>query len=89
MYAKNGDSMLRYFRENKLLTLYAAFFSSIASLSYVLIAVILQRILDAAIQKDLQSFAKILLFSLGYFVLMGLLMYVYTYLSEKLICRIT
>ena len=86
---KKGDSMLRYFRENKLLNMGTAFFSTIASLSYVLIAVILQRILDAAIQKDLQSFAKILLFSLGYFVLMGLLMYVYTYLSKKLICGIT
>ena len=81
--------MLRYFRQHKALTLFTAVLSVISSISYVFIAVLLQRILDAAIQQDLPSFIRTLGFSLGYFALMGILLYVYSYFSKKLICKIT
>lgn len=80
--------MLYYFKQNKLLSFITVFFSIISSISYVYVAVLLQRILDAAVQQDMNLFTKILIISFFYFIVMGFLVYGFTYYEKKLICKI-
>lgn len=81
--------MNQYFKQNKLLTFLTVFFCIISSLTYVMLAVLLQKILDMATQKNMNVFIKTLLFSIIYFVLMGFLMYLFSFFTKKLICKIT
>lgn len=80
--------MFRYLKENKGLIALTMLFSAIGSFSYVLIAILLQNILDMAISGDMNGFFGLLSFSIAYFVFFGLFMFLYTLFSKKLICRI-
>ncbi len=80
--------MFNYLKQDKSLVFFTILFSLITSFANVFIAVLLQQILDAATNKDMQSFIQILLFSLGYFVLLTLFMYLYSRFSKKLICKV-
>ncbi|MEG0275869.1 MAG: ABC transporter ATP-binding protein [Coprobacillus sp.] len=80
--------MFNYFKKNKGLSVLTIIFSIISSISFVYVAVLLQRILDAAIQQDMDSFTRILGISVVYFIVMGFLVYGFTYCEKKLICKI-
>ena len=63
--------MIRYLKQNKFLLFLAVLFTAISSLSYVFIAILLQQVMDIVDMGDMDSFIRILLFSLGYFLLWG------------------
>lgn len=80
--------MFKYFKRNKFLSFTTIILSLLSSISFVYVAVLLQRILDAAVQQDMNSFIKILIISIIYFIVMGFLVYGFTYCEKKLICKI-
>ena len=80
--------MNTYIKQNKALFALTVLASILASLGYVFIALLLQQLLDIAIKQDLHQFLQIVLFSIGYFILLGLFLYLQSLLSKKVICKI-
>lgn len=80
--------MRRYLKNNKLLLFLTILFTAISSLSYVFIAILLQQVMDIVDARDVDSFIRILFFSLSYFILMGLFMYLQSIFSKRFICKI-
>ena len=77
-----------YIRKNKLLFILTILTSIIASLGYVFMAVLLQQLLDIAIDKNFQQFLRLVVFSIIYFVVLGFSLYLQSLLSKKAICKI-
>lgn len=80
--------MIRYLKQYKFLLLFTILFTVISSLSYVFVAILLQQIMDIVDMGDLDSFVRILFFSLIYFAFMGIFMYLQSLFSKKFICKI-
>lgn len=80
--------MIPYLKQNKFLLFFSILFSIISSLSYVFIAILLQKIMDTVMAKDIKSFTKILIFSIVYFILLGIFLYLQSLFSKKIICNI-
>ena len=56
-----------YMKQSKVLLLFTILTSIIASLGYVFMAVLLQKLLDIAVEKNMQQFIPMVLFSIFYF----------------------
>ena len=80
--------MIRYLKQYKFLLFLTALFTAISSLSYVFIAILLQQVMDIVDMGDMDGFIRILLFSLAYFALMGVFMYLQSLFSKKFVCKI-
>lgn len=80
--------MKTYIKQHKLLFAFTVLISIAASLGYVFLALLLQQLLDTAIEKNLRQFVNIVVFSIGYFVLLGISLYLQSLLCKKVICRI-
>ena len=80
--------MKRYLKQSKFLLFLATLFTAISSLSYVFIAILLQKVMDIVDTGNMNSFIRILIFSLNYFALMGVFMYLQSLFSKKLVCKI-
>ena len=80
--------MIRYLKQYKLLLFLTVLFTAISSLSYVFIAILLQQVMDIVDMGDMDGFIRILLFSLVYFALMGVFMYLQSLFSKKFVCKI-
>lgn len=77
-----------YIKQNKILFLLTILTSVIASLGYVFMAILLQKLLDIAVEKNMQQFITMILFSIFYFVMLGIFLYLQSLLSKKIICKI-
>ena len=77
--------MLRYLRQQKLLLALTFVFGIIVSAGGVLIAIILQKVIDAALLGDWTLFRNTLMFTVAYLVLLCCFSYVFNLLSKKLI----
>ena len=64
--------MKLYIKQNKILFLLTILTCVIASLGYVFMAVLLQRLLDIAVEKNMQQFTGMILFSIVYFAMLGI-----------------
>ena len=64
--------MRPYIKQNKILFALTLFTSVIASLGYVFMAVLLQQLLDIAVERDIRQFLQIVVFSIAYFALLGM-----------------
>ena len=80
--------MIRYLKQYKLLLFLTVLFTAISSLSYVFIAILLQQVMDIVDMGNMDGFIRILLFSLVYFALMGVFMYLQSLFSKKFVCKI-
>lgn len=80
--------MKHYMKQNKLLFSLTVITSAAGSLGYVGIALLLQRLLDIAVTKNAGEFADMVLFSLGYFVLLGAFLYLQALFCKKIIYKI-
>ena len=80
--------MIHYLKQYKLLLFLTVLFTAISSLSYVFIAILLQQVMDIVDMGDMDGFIRILLFSLAYFALMGVFMYLQSLFSKKFVCKI-
>lgn len=54
--------MKRYLKQSKFLLLLATLFTAISSLSYVFIAILLQKVMDIVDTGNMNSFIRILIF---------------------------
>ncbi len=77
-----------YMKQNKVLLLFTILTSIIASLGYVFMAVLLQKLLDIAVEKSMQQFIPMVLFSIFYFVMLGIFLYLQSLLSKRITCKI-
>lgn len=77
-----------YIKQNKVLFIVTILVSVIASLGYVFMAILLQQLLDIAVGKDMQQFVRMVLFSIFYFTVLGIFLYLQSLLSKKVICKI-
>lgn len=77
-----------YMKQNKVLLLFTILTSIIASLGYVFMAVLLQKLLDIAVEKNIQQFIPMVLFSIFYFVMLGIFLYLQSLLSKRITCKI-
>lgn len=75
--------MIRYLKQYKFLLFLTVLFTAISSLSYVFIAILLQQVMDIVDMGDMDGFIRILLFSLAYFALMGVFMYLQSLFSKN------
>lgn len=82
------DFMIIYMKQNKVLLLFTILTSIIASLGYVFMAVLLQKLLDIAVEKNMQQFIPMVLFSIFYFVMLGIFLYLQSLLSKRITCKI-
>ena len=82
------DLMKIYMKQNKVLLLFTILTSIIASLGYVFMAVLLQKLLDIAVEKNMQQFIPMVLFSIFYFVMLGIFLYLQSLLSKRITCKI-
>lgn len=80
--------MIRYLKQYKFLLFLTVLFTAISSLSYVFIAILLQQVMDIVDMGDMDGFIRILLFSLAYFALLGVFMYLQSLFSKKFVCKI-
>ncbi|WP_347223889.1 ABC transporter ATP-binding protein [Bacteroides congonensis] len=75
-------------KQNKVLLLFTILTSIIASLGYVFMAVLLQKLLDIAVERNMQQFIPMVLFSIFYFVMLGIFLYLQSLLSKRITCKI-
>lgn len=75
--------MSTYIRKNMLLFILTILSSVIASLGYVFMAVLLQQLLDIAMDKNIHQFIRMVVFSIIYFVALGFSLYLQSLLSKK------
>ena len=88
VYYIKEDTMKYYIKQNKILFIITILVSVIASLGYVFMAILLQQLLDIAVEKDMQLFIRMVLFSIFYFAVLGIFLYLQSLLSKKIICKI-
>ena len=72
-----------YIKKNKFLFILTILTSVISSLGYVFMAVLLQQLLDIAMDKNIQQFIRMVIFSIVYFVVLGFFLYLQSLLSKK------
>lgn len=82
------DFMKFYIKQNKVLFLLTILTSVITSLGYVFMAILLQKLLDIAVEKNMQQFITMVLFSIFYFVMLGIFLYLQSLLSKRIIRKI-
>lgn len=80
--------MKKYLKQNKVLFFFTILTSVAASLGYVFMALLLQRLLDVAVERDMGRFIRLVFFSSGYFAALGVFLYLQSLLGKKMICRI-
>lgn len=89
MYSLIKENIMKfYFKQNKVLFLFTILASVIASLGYVFMAILLQQLLNVAVEKNMQQFIRMVLFSIVYFAVLGSFLYLQSLLSKKVICKI-
>ncbi|AIQ18242.1 ABC transporter permease [Paenibacillus sp. FSL H7-0357] len=81
--------MKQSIRQNKMLLAVTLLFSIITSAAGVLVAIILQKVIDAAMQGDMLLFKKILILSVAYLLLLSLFGFIYAICSKALIRNLT
>ncbi len=80
--------MKSIFKQNKLLLSITVVLSIITSIAYVYIALILQKVTDTALSKDLSAFKIVLIQAVVYLLILGLIKYIYAICSKRLVCNI-
>ncbi|MEK5237217.1 ABC transporter ATP-binding protein [Paenibacillus sp. FSL L8-0470] len=81
--------MKQSIRQNKMLLAVTLLFSIITSAAGVLVAIILQKVIDAAMQGDMLLFKRILFLSVAYLLLLSLFGFIYAICSKALIRNLT
>ncbi len=74
--------------KNKVLLVFTVILNLLTSVASVFIARVLQKVIDSAISGNMNSFKRILLFSVIYIILLGILNYLCSLFSKKLVCKL-
>lgn len=81
--------MKRYWKRNKLMLAAALLLCTIAALMTTFVSLLLQRVTDTAVSGDMVLFKKLLVFAVGYMVLLCLMNYFGSLASKFLVQRMT
>lgn len=81
--------MRHILKQNKLLLSLTVFISILSSASFVFVAIIIQKLIDIAMDGDMSAFRHMVLISVGYLLLIGALSYIYRLCSSLLIRNVT
>ncbi len=81
--------MKEYLMKNKLILSITVLLNIISSVAAVFLAKLLQKVIDVAISGNMPSFQRILLFSVSYIILLGIISYLYSLCSKMLIRNLT
>lgn len=76
-------------KKNKMQFVFTVLISIINSALVVFIAIMIQKLIDTATQKDIHAFMQMVLFSLGFLVLTGVIGYLYRLSTRALIRNLT
>jgi ABC-type multidrug transport system fused ATPase/permease subunit len=76
-------------KQNKLLFLLTVFISILSSALVVFIAIVIQKLIDTATQKDIHAFMQMVFLSIGFLVLTGTIGYLYRLSTRTLIRNLT
>jgi ABC-type multidrug transport system fused ATPase/permease subunit len=76
-------------RKNKGILFITVLLNIISSAAAVFLAKLLQKVIDAAISRNMTAFQRILVVSLGYIIVLGVLSYLYSLCSKRLIRNFT
>lgn len=77
-----------YFKENKFLLSVTVLMGILSSLGYVFIAILLQQLLDIVMAGNMERFTSVIIFSLVYFAILGMLLFLQSLFEKKVICKI-
>lgn len=80
--------MKKYFKVNKFLFVLTILIGIISSLGYVFIAVLLQQLLDTVMVGNMEKFTRVIIFSLVYFAILGIFLFLQSIFEKKVICKI-
>lgn len=80
--------MGRYFKENKIIMFCAVVLSIMCAIASSFISIFLQRILDAALAMNMNSFLKELITIVSYLGVLVVFTYLYSLMSKKCICKV-
>lgn len=80
--------MKKYFKENKFLLSLTVLIGIISSLGYVFIAILLQQLLDIVMAGNMEKFTRVIIFSLVYFAILGIFLFLQSLFEKKVICKI-
>lgn len=80
--------MKKYFKVNKFLFVLTILIGIISSLGYVFIAVLLQQLLDIVMVGNIEKFTRVIIFSLVYFAILGIFLFLQSLFEKKVICKI-
>ena len=81
--------MKRYWMKNKLLLAAALLLCTVAALMTTFVSLLLQQVTDTAVSGDMAAFEKLLLFAVGYMILLCLMNYLGSLATKHLIQRMT
>lgn len=80
--------MKKYFKVNKFLFVLTILIGIISSLGYVFIAVLLQQLLDIVMVGNMEKFTRVIIFSLVYFAILGIFLFLQSIFEKRVICKI-
>ena len=80
--------MKKYFKENKFLLSLTVLIGIISSLGYVFIAILLQQLLDIVMAGNMEKFTRVIIFSLVYFAILGIFLFLQSLFEKRVICKI-
>lgn len=89
MYIKGEKYMITYLKQNKVLLCFTVVCSMISSLGCVLIAIILQKVMDIVMIGDMHAFMYMMFMSVVYVVGLGIFLFLQSLFTKKIICKIT
>ena len=76
------------FKDNKFLLSLTVLIGIISSLGYVFIAILLQQLLDIVMAGNMEKFTRVIIFSLVYFAILGIFLFLQSLFEKKVICKI-
>lgn len=80
--------MGRYFKEHKFLMVITVLLSLLTSVLMAGVALLLQQVLDFALAGEMDQFVQMLLITVGYFLVLGFIVYLATLISRNLTLRV-
>lgn len=80
--------MKKYFKENKFLLFLTVLIGIVSSLWYVFIAILLQQLLDIVMAGNMEKFTRVIIFSLVYFAILGIFLFLQSLFEKRVICKI-
>ncbi len=84
-----GRVMKEYLRKNKLIISITVLLNIVSSVAAVFLAKLLQKVIDVAIIGNMSAFQRMLVFSIVYIIVLGVISYLYSLCSKLLIRNLT